>query len=175
MRKLFTFLLALAASVGMSWAATVTWDNGTLSSIEMFEGGQSFTEGGVTVTVLDALIEGEFGEWRGYSGDVSFKFSTSLGNFTKIEITGTIYMLGGSGWTLTSPGAVWTGDANETTFGQNFDNVSQIVFTIEPSGGETAVDNIQIDKAQSTKLIRNGMLLIEKNGKIYNVMGTEVK
>ena len=49
------------------------------------------------------------------------------------------------------------------------------VFTIEPSGGETAVDNIQIDKAQSTKLIRNGMLLIEKNGKLFNVTGAEVK
>ena len=47
--------------------------------------------------------------------------------------------------------------------------------TISIKGGETAVDNIQIDKAQSTKLIRNGMLLIERNGKLYNATGAEVK
>ena len=44
-----------------------------------------------------------------------------------------------------------------------------------PGGGETAVDNIQIDKAQGTKVLRNGMLLIERNGKLYNATGTEVK
>ena len=170
MRRIFTFLCAALMSAGM-FATTVTWNSSTLSSIYIYDD-ESFTQDGVTVMSLNGVIDGD---WQGGSSDASFKFSTSLGNFTKIEITGTIYMLGGSGWTLTSPGAVWTGDANETTFGQNFDNVSQIVFTIEPSGGETAVDNIQIDKAQSTKLIRNGMLLIEKNGKIYNVMGTEVK
>lgn len=47
--------------------------------------------------------------------------------------------------------------------------------TISIKGDETAVDNIQIDKAQSTKLIRNGMLLIEKNGKIYNLTGAQVR
>ena len=47
--------------------------------------------------------------------------------------------------------------------------------TISIKGDETAVDNIQIDKAQSTKLIRNGMLLIERNGKLYNATGAEVK
>ena len=367
MRKIFTFLFAALMSVGM-YATTVTWNSSTFSSINLRDG-LSFTKDGVTLTALGGLIDGRQGNWMGFSNDASFKFSTSLGNFTKIEITGNIMDLGASGWTQTTPGAVWTGDANETTFGTYFQNVSQIVFTIaeptvavtgvtlnqneaqmtvggetltltatvnpnnatdqsvswstsdanvatvdngvvtavaagnatitvtttdgsftatcavtvsnpapaatvvtiteadfptgdvsftkdgvtvsagwidgiygnisgpgsfsttlgnftkievnamdvnisgegwsgnsekmtwtgnassvsftgdingeeegvtlkftiEPSGGETAVDNIQIDKAQSTKLIRNGMLLIEKNGKIYNVMGAEVK
>ena len=43
------------------------------------------------------------------------------------------------------------------------------------AGGDEAVDNIQIDKAQSTKLIRNGMLLIEKNGNTYTLTGQAVK
>lgn len=47
------------------------------------------------------------------------------------------------------------------------------------SGGEepepTGVENVQSDKVQGTKFFRDGMLLIEKNGKIYNVMGAEVK
>jgi len=128
MRKIFTFLFAALMSVGM-FATTVTWDNSTLSSIYIYDG-QSFTQDGVTVTSLIGMIYGENGQWMGNSNDASFKFSTSLGNFTKIEITATIHSFGGSGWTQTSPGAVWTGEANETTFGEYLSNVSQIVFTI---------------------------------------------
>ena len=290
MRKIFTFLFAALMSVGM-FAATVTWNSSTLSSIYLHDG-ESFTKDGVTLTALGGMTDGR--NFMGFSNDASFKFSTSLGNFTKIEITATIYDLGGSGWTQTSPGAVWTGDANETTFGEYFENVSQIVFTIgepepepEPAevtvvfaandktvertvtlphtfkcswdngmdgpdeldiiihelyddyyycnsnmnasgsdqvevgteeapkndyitikgvfegtatvtgdyfdwitgeegahnysitisikGDETAVDNIQIDKAQSTKILRNGMLLIEKNGKIFDLTGAQVR
>ena len=142
MRKLFTFLFAALMSAGM-FATTVTWDNSTLSSIYLHDG-ESFTKDGVTLTVLDGMIAGMDGNWRGYSNDASFKFSTSLGNFTRIEITATIYGLGGSGWTETSPGAVWTGEANETTFGMYFRDVSQIVFTIgepepEPEPAEVTV------------------------------------
>ena len=111
---------------------TVTWDSNTLSRIFLY-GGEAFPEGGVTLTLLDGEgeIYGPEGRWMGESPDASFKFSTSLGNFTRIEITATINGLAGSGWMETSPGAVWTGDANETTFGGYFENVSQIVFTIE--------------------------------------------
>ena len=140
MRKIFTFLFATLMSVGM-FAATVTWDNSTLSSIYL-HGGDSFTKDGVTLTVLDGMIDGR--NFMGFSNEASFKFSTSLGNFTKIEITGNINALGGSGWTQTITGAVWTGEANETTFGMSFDNVSQIVFTIgepepEPEPAEVTV------------------------------------
>ena len=86
----------------------------------------------------------------GISNDASFKFSTSLGNFKKIEITGDIYGLGGSGWTQASPGAVWTGEANETTFGKYFENVSQIVFTIEvaaPAEDVNITPNVDPDHA----------------------------
>ncbi len=168
------FMAEFAAVTPTPATTTVTWNNSTLSSIDMHEG-DSFTEGGVTLTVLDGKIDGMDGEWKGYSND-ALKFSTSLGNFTRIEITATINRLGGSGWTETSPGAVWTGDANETTFSGNFENVSQIVFTIEESqGGTTSVENVQTNQVQATKFFRDGQLLIEKNGKIYNVQGAEVK
>ena len=174
-KKFFTILFALVAGIGFSWATTVTWNNSTLSSIYMHDG-QSFTKDGVTLTALNGLIDGMDGNWMGNSNDASFKFSTSLGNFTRIEITATINRLGGSGWTETSPGAVWTGDANETTFNGGFENVSQIVFTIvESQGGTTAVENVQTNHVQATKFFRDGQLLIEKNGKIYNVQGVEVK
>ena len=126
-RKIFALFFALAASIGLSWATTVTWDSNTLSSIYISDG-ESFTKDGVTLTVLDGMIDGQRGSWMGNSENASFKFSTSLGNFTRIEITGVIRGLGGSGWTQTSPGAVWTGDANETTFGMYFKNVTQIVY-----------------------------------------------
>ncbi len=37
------------------------------------------------------------------------------------------------------------------------------------------IDQVQTDKVQSTKLIRDGMLLIERNGKTFNAQGVEVK
>ena len=153
----------------------ITWDSNTISSISMRDGGQSFTKDGVTLTLLDGRIAGTR-DWRGNSVEASFKFSTSLGNFTRIEITATIRGLEGSGWEQTSPGAVWTGDANEITFGNYFKDVTQIVFTIvESQGGETAVENVQTNHVQATKFFRDGQLLIEKNGKIYTLQGAEVK
>ena len=44
-----------------------------------------------------------------------------------------------------------------------------------PEPGTTAVENVQTNQVQATKFFRDGMLLIEKNGKIYNVQGAEVK
>lgn len=37
------------------------------------------------------------------------------------------------------------------------------------------IDNVQSDKVQGTKVIRDGMLLIERNGKTYNAQGVEVR
>ncbi|MBR4500167.1 MAG: Ig domain-containing protein, partial [Paludibacteraceae bacterium] len=39
----------------------------------------------------------------------------------------------------------------------------------------TGVENVQTNQVQATKFFRDGMLLIEKNGKIYNATGAEVK
>ena len=163
MRKIFTFLFAALMSVGV-FATTVTWDSNTLSSILITDGG-SFTQDGVTVTSLIGMIYGETGQWMGNSNDASFKFSTSLGNFTKIEITATIHALGGSGWTQTSPGAVWTGEANETTFGEYVSSVSQIVFTIgEPAPAPaTCGPNLTWD-------LTDGVLTISGTGDMYDYL-----
>ena len=160
-RKIFALFFALAASIGLSWATTVTWDNSTLSSIYKSDG-ESFTKDGVTVTVLDGMIDGEFGEWKGYDNN-AFKFSTSLGNFTRIEITGNIRELVGSGWTETSPGAVWTGDANETTFGMYFRNVTQIVFTIEEPAAPAITKTIT-DNGMTYDIYDNGVVKVSGTG-----------
>ncbi len=39
----------------------------------------------------------------------------------------------------------------------------------------TAIENVQNDNTQATKQLRNGQILIERNGHIYNVQGIEVK
>ena len=52
-------------------------------------------------------------------------------------------------------------------------NVTDIVL-VPKSGGTTAIDNTNAD-AKTTKILRNGMLVIEKNGKLYNALGVEVK
>ena len=161
-RKIFALFFALAASIGLSWATTVTWDNSTLSSIYMHDG-ESFTKDGVTVMSLDGMIDGQRGSWMGNSVDASFKFSTSLGNFTKIEITGVIRGLGGSGWTQTSPGAVWTGDANETTFGMYFKNVTQIVFTIEEPAAPAITKTIT-DNGMTYDIYDNGVVKVSGTG-----------
>lgn len=160
-RKIFALFFALAASIGLSWATTVTWDNSTLSSIYMHDG-ESFTKDGVTVMSLDGMIDGQRGSWMGNSVDASFKFSTSLGNFTRIEITGGIRRLGGSGWTEASPGAVWTGDANETTFGMYFRDVTQIVFTIENAA--PAITKTITDNGMTYDIYDNGVVKVSGTG-----------
>lgn len=47
----------------------------------------------------------------------------------------------------------------------------QALIQVKPEG----IKNVQGDKVQSTKVIRNGQLFIERNGKIYNANGAEVK
>ena len=169
MKKIFTFLFAALMSVGM-FATTVTWNSSTFSSIDLFDG-QSITQDGVTLTVLDGMIAGWDGNWMGNSSDASFKFSTSLGNFTRIEITGDIRELGGSGWTQTSPGAVWTGDANETTFGMYFRDVTQIVFTIEEPAPTTYTLQLVADPEKGSVAVTNllGSDIIDNGNGNYTV------
>ena len=167
MKKIFTFLFAALMSVGM-FAATVTWNSNTLSSINL-HGGDSFTQDGVTLTVLDGMIDGR--NFMGFSNEASFKFSTSLGNFTRIEITGNINALGGSGWTQTSPGAVWTGEANETTFGMAFNNVSQIVFTIADPAPTTHTLRLVADSVMGSVAVTNllGSDIVDNGDGTYTV------
>ena len=53
--------------------------------------------------------------------------------------------------------------------------MSNKVVTFDVNGGGEnivlAVENVQSDKVQSTKVLRNGQLLIMRDGKTYDVMG----
>ena len=75
-KKIFTFLLALTASIGMMWAETVVVINKS-----------EFTSSGVTKEgVTLALSSGSMTSSDILAMEGSFEFSTSLGKFTGITI-----------------------------------------------------------------------------------------
>ena len=48
-------------------------------------------------------------------------------------------------------------------------------FTLCVDGVESAVENAEVEKATAVKSIKNGQMVIEMNGKIFNILGAEVK
>ena len=122
-KKIFTFLLALVASVGMSWADTYV----TITQNDFPESGNSFTKDGVTVSV------GSIDRWSGYlywGGS----FSTTLGNFTHIEVmAGDVEPLG-EGWSGDDESQIWSGNASSVSFSGTISSLGQgitLLFTIE--------------------------------------------
>ena len=144
---------------------TVTWNSYDLPSY-----GSSFTKDGVTLTcdIDDSDLYGPG------------TFTTDLGNFTKIEVTAyqACYIDATGGWSGNTNQETWTGNAAIVPWGgaiYGYMSDVTIVFTIEPSGGETGIESIQPSAVSSQKVLRNGMLLIEKNGHIINVLGQPVR
>ena len=102
---------------------TVTWNGADITGTG---GGTSFTKDGVTITDTDI----EFMDKNFLGGGT---FTTTLGNFTKIEVTTEGWYASGTGWS----GSTWTGTpASSVSFsgeimGYGGDNL-KFVFTIEP-------------------------------------------
>ncbi len=100
---------------------TVTWN---ASDITGNDYDTSFTKDGVTITAASGI------SFTNKSSYGSGTFTTTLGNFTKIEITANDLsdFSGGEGWS----GGTWTGTAsNNVAFNGNIYGISTIVFTIE--------------------------------------------
>ena len=144
----------------------------TITNSDFPEMDVTFTKDGVTVWAdwIDNMNSGNL------VGPGSF--STTLGNFTKIEVNAGEVLALGEGWSGNSERQTWTGNASSVSFSGEIYGVGvgiTLKFTIESQGGETAVENVQTNPVQATKFFRDGQLLIEKNGKIYNATGAEVK
>ena len=141
MRKIFTFLFAALMSVGM-WATTVV----TITQNDFPRDGNSFTKDGVTVSA--GSIDGMQGNINGPGS-----FSTTLGNFTKIEVTANNVSIFGPGWNGTPGKKTWTGNASSLSFNGNIAGVGQgvtLVFTIEdPTVAVTGV-TLNQNEAQMT-------------------------
>ena len=140
-KKIFTFLLALAASVGMM-NAKVTWKSCNISDLEVYGIYQSsYSKEGVT---LSANANHIIARWEGY-GDEShsgiffmtdetggFTFSNTLGkNFTKIEMT----LNGPAGWDYANLGSGWLFNWNH--------GEESVTFTVTWTGNASTVDLLE--------------------------------
>jgi hypothetical protein len=100
---------------------TVTWNNNDITG-----SGNSFTKDGVTITAgyIDFLD-------KNFMNDGTF--TTTLGNFTKIEVTTEDWGASGAGWT----GSTWTGNASSVSFSGTIwgygEGNTKFVFTIQPT------------------------------------------
>ena len=140
-RKLLSLLMLLMTAATGAWAKTVviTWTSSDLA------GFGTVTKDGVTLTPSND--NAHIGNFYDYGDNT---FSTTLGNFTKIEI---VCAYGsGLGWNCVEYGTyqpypedpsheeflykyTWTGDANSVTICADVFNIQSITFTIGGSGG----------------------------------------
>ena len=146
MRKLFTFLCAALMSVGM-YATTVTWNFSDLPD----EGDtDSFTKDGVTLSAGN--IDFNF---KDITGDGTF--TTTLGNFTKIEVTIDEWDASGDGW----DGSTWTGNAASVSFSgdilDNDEGTIKFVFTIEPATPSWVRDGDEWEDATKTLTVNSNL------------------
>ena len=105
---------------------TVTWNNDDITG-----SGNSFTKDGVTITAGSIDFDEKNFEENG-------TFTTTLGNFTKIEVVATngFCDVSGTGWSGDSDKRTWTGNASSVSFiGDIYGdgNGIKFVFTIVPT------------------------------------------
>ena len=160
-KKLFTFLLALVASVGLM-NAKVTWNSSNISNFYVEGTDESYSQEGVTLSVN---ADNNAVYWYHSGGDESkygilfyidetggYTFSNTLGkNFTKIEMF-PISPIGwtgvnlGSGWSFSGENGdpvTWNGNASTVDLLNdvsqfNGENVKSIVFYFEGDSEEPA-------------------------------------
>ena len=119
-RKYYQSMLKMAPPI------TVTWNNNDITG-----SGNSFTKGGVTITAGSIDFYDKNFEENG-------TFTTTLGNFTKIEVVvtnGFCDVLNTGGWSGNSEKRTWTGNASSVSFSGDIygdGNGIKFVFTIEP-------------------------------------------
>ena len=119
-------LVLLMTAVTGAWATiTVTWNNDDITG-----SGNSFTKDGVTITAGSIDFDEKNFEENG-------TFTTTLGNFTKIEVTSDFFHeFSGTGWSGSHTKQTWTGTpASSVSFSgdiMGFGN-TKFVFTIEPT------------------------------------------
>ena len=115
----------LTFGIAVVTTRTVTWNNDDITG-----SGNSFSKDGVTITAGSIDFDEKNFEENG-------TFTTTLGNFTKIEVVATngFCDVSGTGWSGNSDKRTWTGNASSVSFiGDIYGdgNGIKFVFTIEP-------------------------------------------
>ena len=112
-KKIFTFLLALAASIGMM-NAKVTWNSSNISDLNVMGTYHPYSKEGVTLSANSDMLDAS---WYNYGTESmkgiefrthetgGFTFSNTLGkNFTKIEM----FPNGPAEWDMANLGSGWS-------------------------------------------------------------------
>ena len=125
-------ITAKAGDKTATCAVTVTPATITVTVTQSdFSWDSSFTKDGVTVSA--GMIDPMDGNLMDGGS-----FSTTLGNFTKIEVTATnCNYVSGTGWSSSRSSTTWTGNASNVSFSGEIMGMGRgtttIVFTIEPT------------------------------------------
>ena len=163
MRKIFTFLFAALMSVGMCATTYVTITQNDFPGMDV-----SFTKDGVTVSA-DWIDNMDGGHLVGPGS-----FSTTLGNFTKIEVNaGDITPLG-EGWSGNTERQTWTGNASSVSFSGEINGLGHgitIMCTIEESAPTTYTLQLVADPEKGSVAVSNllGSDIIDNGNGNYTV------
>ena len=175
----------------------VSWDSLFVDKVRAWRDGDGNIEhtnnsrDGITVTFdgPGKYCGFSYDEIYFYKADARLTFTSTVGDISRIEISGTqvrtvypdgwtwvpeeqvdvSYYRGKLIWEGTPVAAVVMNGSDETI---DIKDISQIVFTI--NGTPTAIRNISQGQSQPRKLIKDGQLLIKHNEKTYNAAGIEV-
>ena len=112
--------------------------------------------------------------------------SSTAGTITQIEFACTAdndakHGPGGfaeiDGYTYSGKTGIWTGNSESVTFSTTYNQVraTKVVVTISGNqGGTTGIENTQAENNVAKKVMRDGQILIHRNGKTYTIMGQEL-
>lgn len=131
---------------------------------------------------FDAAIIGSFNGWsEGVAGEIDeetfdyiFKINDKEGGEYKFKA------LGDTDWSnqiqLQNENGEWYDNPNIklTAETEVYIDYSAGKFTLCVDN-ESAVENVEAEKASAVKVIKNGQMVIEKDGKFFNLLGAEVK
>lgn len=190
--KIDMFIADLTAEQGFS----VSWDSLFVDKVRAWRDGDgniehaNNTRDGITVTFdgPGKYCGFSYGEIYFYKADAKLTFTSTVGNISRIEISGTqVRTVYPDGWTWVPEEQVdvshyrgkliWEGTPADSVVMNGSDetidikDISKIVFTINV---KTAIRNISQGQSQPRKLMKDGQLLIRHNDKTYNTAGIEV-
>lgn len=177
MKKVLLFFAIMMMAVTSSYAKVYEIDCTQNKDVDLREPGESVTINGVVITILDGELcyrdpRGGFWDWWGNAKENSFQISTEKGEtITHIEITGEAKLLYGTEWTKTATGATWTGSALSVNCGSGILS-TKLTVTVDET---TAIKNVETTSSQKAgKFIKDGKLVIVKDGKLYNANGQKM-
>lgn len=132
---------------------------------------------------FDPAIIGDFNGWsegvaaNGYDDEGYFVFELKQAEKTKAF---KFKALGDTDWSnqiqLQNENGEWYDNPNiplgdETTITIDY-SAGKFTLCVD---NESAVENVEAEKASAVKVIKNGQMVIEMNGKFFNILGAEVK